>query len=328
MSMTSREIILANLHQAAPERCGLNFDRNRRNDFQGGGLGPSRTFTPKRWVEGEMEYYDDEWGNVWRRMREGCQSGEVHRPAIPDWSALETLRLPDYDDPRRYEEVAQNFARPTDRYKLFFVPGWIFATSRYLRKMEIYFMDLIEYREEIERLHDRVSDLFVRVIHRAADAGAEGIFYCEDLGVQDRLLISPEMWRDVFRKHYLKLTGAAHERGLKVFMHSCGYNWLLIDDLVAAGIDCFQFDQPAAYDFPALAAKLKAHRVALWSPIDIQKVLPTGDRARIEAEAERMVRTFRGFLIMKNYPDLAGIGVQPEWDEWGYQAVLRAAGAV
>jgi uroporphyrinogen decarboxylase len=326
MSMTSREIILANLTHSSPDRCGLNFDRNRRDDFLGGGIGPSLTFKEKRWVEGEMEYYNDEWGNVWRRMREGCQSGEVFQPAIPDWSVLPNLKLPDYDDPRRYVEVRRRFAEPTDKFKMFFVPGWIFATSRYLRKMEIYFMDLIEYRNEIECLHEKVSDLLVRVIRLAAESGAEGIFYCEDLGVQDRLLMSPDMWRDVFRKHYLKLTGAAHENGLRVFMHSCGYNWLLVDDLIAAGIDCFQFDQPAAYDLPALAAKLREKKVALWSPIDIQKVLPTGDRALIESEAERMVRTFKGCLIMKNYPDLPGIGVKPEWDEWGYQAVLKATG--
>lgn len=326
MSMTSREIILANLDQTGPDRCGLNFDRDRRNDLLCLGLGPSSRYVQKRWVDGEMEYYDDEWGNIWRRMRQGCQSGEVFKPAIPDWSVLPDLKLPDYDDPCRYVEMRKHFAQPTDQYKLFFVPGWIFASSRYLRKMEIYFMDLIEYRDEIERLHDRVSDLLVKVIRQAAASGAEGIFYCEDLGIQDRLLIGPDMWRDIFRRHYLKLTGAAHACGLRVFMHSCGYNWELIDDLIAAGIDCFQFDQPAAYDLPALAAKLKARKVALWSPIDIQKVLPTGNRALIEAEAERMVRTFKGFLIMKNYPDLAGIGVKPEWDEWGYQAVLKAAG--
>ena len=123
-----------------------------------------------------------------------------------------------------------------------------------------------------------------------------------------------------------QLTGAAHECGMKVFMHSCGYNWELLDDLIDAGIDCFQFDQPAVYDMPALAEKLRERKVALWSPVDIQKILPTGDRDFIEAEAEKMVRLFDGFLILKNYGDLHGIGVEPEWDMWAYDALLRAAG--
>ncbi len=99
----------------------------------------------------------------------------------------------------------------------------------------------------------------------------------------------------------------------------------MIDDLIECGFDCFQFDQPRAYDIPALARKLRERKVALWSPVDIQQVLPTGDRTRIEREAETMVETFRGGLIAKNYPDLHGIGVKPEWDQWAYEAFLRQA---
>ena len=324
--MTPREIIYANLEHQGPDRPGMDFSGDRLNDFRWAGLSPSLTYQPKIWVEGNMEYSVDEWGNVWRRIVGMSQSGEIFTPALADWGSLDKLQLPDYDDPRRYEGMRQAFAQPTDRFKLVFLPGWVFASSRYLRKMEIYFMDLVEYREEIDRLHALVTGLFERTIRLCGDAGAEGIIFCEDLGVQDRVLIGPAMWRDVFKPHYQRLTAAAHESGMKVFMHSCGYNWELIDDLVDAGIDCFQFDQPAAYDLPALAAKFKQHKVALFSPVDIQQVMPTGDRAYIEAEAERLVKTFNGFLIAKNYGDLHGIGVQEEWDMWAYRAVLKAAG--
>ncbi|MHB9130520.1 MAG: uroporphyrinogen decarboxylase family protein [Armatimonadota bacterium] len=324
--MTPKEIIYANLEHRAPERPGLDFSGGRLSDIQFSGIGPSLTYQQRRWVEGNFEYYDDEWGNLWFRVVDGCQSGEICKQAIMDWSQLDSLTLPDYADPRRYAEMRAQFSQPTDRFKMAFVPGWVFATSRYLRKMEIYFTDLVEYREEIDRLHEIVTDLYVQVIRQYAACGAEGIFFCEDLGIQDRLLIGPTMWRDVFMPHYLRLTGTAHEHGMKVFMHSCGYNWELIDDLVEAGIDCFQFDQPAAYNMPALAEKLTQHKVALYAPVDIQQVMPTGDRAFIEAEAEKMVRLFNGFLIMKNYGDLHGIGVEEEWDMWAYQAVLRAAG--
>jgi hypothetical protein len=325
-SMTSREIILANMERANPERPGLTFDGGRINDMVMAGLGPSPTYKQKTWVEGHFEYSDDEWGNVWYRDVTGSAGGEIFEPALKDWRQLDSLRLPDYDNPARYEGAAQRFREPTDKFKAVFLPGWVFATSRYLRKMEIYFVDLIEYREEIDRLHEIVTGQFVQMIHRFADCGAEAVFYCEDLGTQNRALIGPRMWRDVFKPHYARLVGAAHERGMKVLMHSCGYNWELLDDLIASGIDCFQFDQPKAYDMPALAAKLKKHKVALWAPVDIQKVMPTGDRAYIEAEAQRLVETFRGGLILKNYGDLHGIGVEPEWDMWAYNAILRACG--
>jgi len=324
--MTPREIILANLGQGEPERPGLTFSGDRINDTLCCGLGPSETFKGRRWTEGNVEYSDDEWGNIWHRLVDRSAGGEIFQPAIKDWSQLKSLRLPDYDNPSRYKHMREALSKPTDKFKMVFLPGWVFATSRYLRKMEVYFTDLVLFPDEIERLHTIVTNLLVKVIHGCADAGAEAIFYCEDLGTQDRLLMSPAMWRRLFRPHYLRLTGAAHERGMKVFQHSCGYNWELVDDLIEAGIDCLQFDQPAAYDMPALAAKLRKHKVALWAPVDIQKVMPTGNRALIEAEAEKMVKLFNGLLIMKNYGDLKGIGVEPEWDLWAYNAVLRAIG--
>lgn len=325
--MLPREIIYANLEQGDPERPGLTFTGNGRiNDMITCSLGPSEIYRPKRWIEGNREFYDDEWGNIWHRLVDGSRGGEICEPALVDWRQLDNLQLPDYDNPRRYERVREVFSQPTDKFRLAGMPGWVFATSRYLRKMEIYFTDLIEYRDEIERLHTIVTDLLVKVVRLYGECGADGIFYCEDLGTQDRALVGPAMWRDVFKPHYERLTAVAHEYGMKVLMHSCGYNWQLLDGLMDAGVDCFQFDQPAVYDLPALAAKLKVRKVGLWSPVDIQQIMPTGDRALIEAEAERMVRLFNGFLIMKNYGDLAGIGVQEEWDMWAYNAILRAAG--
>lgn len=324
--MTPREIILANLEHTGAPRAGLTFDRDRMNDMIGAGLGASVGYQPKRWVEGNREYYDDEWGNIWVRMAEGCQGGEIHEPAIKDWSQLDRLRVPDFDAPRRYDGMREAFAQANGRFKLASLPGWVFATSRYLRKMEIYLADLVESPDEVNQLHGIVTDVLVKVIRRCAEAGGEGVIFCEDLGIQDRPLMSPSMWRRFFKSHYLRLTGAAHEAGMKVFMHSCGYNWALIDDLVESGIDCFQFDQPAAYDLPALARKLKQHRVALWSPVDIQKIMPTGDRELIETSAREMCRIFEGGLICKNYGDLRGIGVQPEWDQWAYEEILRFFG--
>jgi uroporphyrinogen decarboxylase len=325
--MTPREVVLANVTHAGPDRPAFNFDGGRRNDLCGGGISASKKEETRSWTEKGFEYYTDAWGNVWYRVEGRSKGGEIFEPALKDWKSLDTLTVPDLDDPARYVDMAKAFRENAgDRFKMAYMPVWVFATSRYLRKMEIYFMDLIEYREEIDRLHDIVVGLAERVIHRMADAGADGFMYCEDLGIQDRTLISPAMWRDVFRPHYKRLTGAAHSRGLKVFMHSCGYNWALIDDLVEAGVDCFQFDQPSAYDMPALAKKLREKKVGLWAPVDIQKVLPTGDRAFIEAESRRLVETFRGGLMLKNYGDLNGIGVQPEWDQWAYEALVKAAG--
>ncbi len=321
--MTPRDIILGNINHTNPPRCGMTFDRGRMDDMTWSGIGPSKSYTQRRWVEGEREFYDDEWGNIWARMVSGSRGGEVHTPVLTDWSKLDDLKLPDFQDPDRYAGMREKFSRPTDKFKILSIGGWIFNDSRYLRKMEVYFEDMAAYPEELHRLHKIVARVYEARIHAAGQAGADGITFCEDLGTQKGTLFSPAMFREYFKPLYTRLWGIAHEYGMKVLMHSCGCNWGLLDDLMDAGVDCFQFDQPAIYDMPALAEKLRRRKVALWLPVDIQKVMPTGNRAFIESETDRMLDLFGGELIMKNYGDLAGIGVKEEWDDWAYQRVCR-----
>ncbi len=323
MAMTPREIVKANIECRCDDRIGFNFteDPSWRNDFAE--IECWRVGDIKRWVKGNFEYYTDVWGNVWHRVKDMGAGGEIYKPVIEDWSDLDKLVLPDLANPANYEKARQLARTEKDLFRVGGLPGFPFAVCRYMRKMEIYFVDLIAERDHIDVLHDRVTTLLEGIIDRYGEAGLDAVMFCEDLGTQDRLLMSPAMWRDIFAPLYERLTSRAHKHGMKVIQHSCGYNWLLVDDLCAAGIDCLQFDQPAVYDEPALAAKLKKHHVALFSPCDIQKVLPTGNREFIEKETERLVKNFRGGFIAKNYGDLHGIGVKPEWDKWAYDTFVR-----
>ena len=325
--MTPREIIKRNLEFTNPTRIGLNFGDNRRNDFVGAGIGPSLTWKQRTWVEGNLEFSDDEWGNVWHRVVGMSQRGEIYQPALQQWSDLDNYQLPDFDNPARYLEAAQVFAQDTSHYRIAALPGFPFAICRYLRKMEIYFEDLLLERPRIDELHQRVTDLLEGIINRIADTGADGIIFCEDWGTQERLLVSPAMWREIFKPLFRRLCAAAHDRGLHVLMHSCGYNWHILDDLAEVGVNAFQFDQPELYGLERLAQKLQHLKVCLHSPVDIQKIMPTGDQTLIVDSARAMVRLFgaqHGGLIAKNYPDLPGIGVKEQWDQWAYDAFEKA----
>jgi hypothetical protein len=323
--VNSREIVLANVNHDSPPRCGLTFDGGRVNDTLNCGL-DLEGYQQKRWIEGKLEYYDDEWGNIWVRIRDGSFKGEIFKPAVEDWHQLDDLYMPDYAHPGCAVRMNKLFSQPTDKFRLAHIGGWIFDNARYLRKMEIYFCDMALYPEELHRMHEMVAGVYETKIHLAGRAGADGIMIGEDLGTQTGLLFSPDMFRSYFKTLYTRLLAIAHDYGMKVFFHSCGYNWDIVPDLLDVGIDVFQFDQPALYDMPALAALLRKCKAALWSPVDIQQIMPTGDRALIEGGAREMYDTFEGGLICKNYPDLHGIGVQEGWDTWAYRAICERAG--
>ncbi len=323
--MLPREIVLANINHTGALRPGMTFDRGRINDMLAAHPIPYG-YTQKRWLQGKKEYYDDEWGNLWVRMVDGSVKGEIFKPAIVDWSQLDNLQPPDYSHPNCAADMMRLFSQPTEKFKIAVIGGWVFDNARYLRKMEIYFADMAQYPDELQRMHTIVANVYEQKIHLAGKAGADGIMIGEDMGTQTGLLFSPKMFRFYFKEMYSRLFAIAHDYGMKVLMHSCGQNWSIVPDLLDAGVDVFQFDQPGLYDMPRLAALLRERKAALWSPVDIQKVLPTGDRLKIEEFAQQMVSLFGGGLIVKNYPDLHGIGVKEEWDDWAYQAFCRLAG--
>ena len=325
--MNSREIIIRNIERSGPERIGLAFDHGRRNDFCSAGSHRSDE-REKRWVEGPLEYHIDVWGNTWHRIVGMSRGGEVCKAAIEDWGQLGDYRMPDLANPKNFAEAKEVFARNGDFYRVASLPGFPFAICRYLRKMEIYFQDLILERRHIDELHDRVTGLLEDMMVQYAAAGADGVFFCEDWGTQQRLLVSPAMWREIFKPLFQRLCDTAHRHGLHVLMHSCGNVWDIIDDLADVGVNVLQFDQPALYGLERLADKLRQRGLCLYSGVDIQQVMPTGDRERIVSEARKMVPLFAagdGGLIARNYGDLNGIGVQEEWDQWAYDEFLESS---
>lgn len=316
--MKPRDIIIANLEQDNPPRPGMTFDNGRINDM----LVVAIDSKPQeRWTENGVEFYYDDWGNLWSRMVGGCMKGEIHTPFLTDWDKLDSIKAPDVADEQHYATMKSEFGNSGDLYKAALIGGWVFNDARYLRKMEVYLMDMLLYPEKLDKLHNIIAAVYETRIHNAGRLGADAIFIGEDMGTQTGLLFSPDCFRRFFKDLYRHLFDIAHGYGMKVLLHSCGYNWDIIDDLIEAGVDCFQFDQPAVYDMPALAEKFRTAKVAIWSPIDIQKVLPTGNKDFIEQQTRLMIDTFKGGLILKNYPDLHGIGVEEQWDMWAYNEI-------
>jgi len=323
--LKSKDIILANIRHENPPRPGLDFDRGRQCDMIFAFLQPFE-YTQKRWVEGEVEYYDDEWGNLWHRFLSGSVKGEIFQPVLRDWSDLDNLQVPDYSHPDCAADMRRQFTQFPDLFKIAGLGGWIFDNARYLRNMDVYFMDMALHPDQLNRLHEKIAIVYEQKIHLAAQAGADAIFIAEDLGTQTGLLFSPKMFRTYFLEMYERLFSMAHQYEMQVILHSCGMNRAILPDLLDAGVNVFQFDQPLLYDMKELANLLKERKAALYCPIDIQQVLPTGDRAIIELSAIDLIDCFQGGLICKNYLDLDGIGVKEAWDDWGYQAICKKIG--
>jgi hypothetical protein len=328
--MTSREIVQRTLAFRSPERIAMSLPPPYPDDFCFAGIGPDPAHPETDWRQvgpGRWER-TDEWGNTWARL-EGFSKGEVCRGALEDWDRLDRIGLPDYSLPERYDGARRTFAASPDKFRVAFLPGFPFTITRYMRRMENFLMDVCAEPDRTARLLGMAEEQLHHAIRRLADAGADAVMFAEDWGTQDRLLVSPELWQRMFRPGFGRLCRTAHERGLFVIMHSCGYIREAMDGMLEAGIDAFQFDQPELYGIDRLADEFGG-RATFWCPVDIQKTLQTRDAARIEAAARKMIERLGargGGFIAGYYGSNEAIGLEPQWQDIACRAFVKYGGA-
>ena len=325
--MTSRERVTRAIHFQKPDRVPLwlaDTNGDLTNDVF---RTASKAFTPlpeaklRQLVPGfDGALAQGEWGNITGKLNTTLSTTETVRSGFQEWEEFRCdYRFPDIDAPYRYEQARATIAgRSEEKYELaWFGSGW-FGTLYGLRKMEDLLVDLGMYQEDLQEFCARLEPIFLRSLEQWAAVGANGVLFGEDLGLQERLIMSPESWRRIFKPHYARFIAHAHRLKLDVLMHSCGYIRAIIPDLVEIGLDVLQFDQVEIYDFDDLARNFGG-RIAFFCPVDIQTIMPTGDRERIRAAARRMtgkLGAFNGGFLAKDYPTWKDVGVQPEWAGW------------
>jgi uroporphyrinogen decarboxylase len=323
--MNSREIVLRTLEFRNPERVAATFPEPYWHDLcHVSYVLPGHEERIWRQVGPHRQEWVDEWGNTWARL-ETTSKGEVVRGALESWDDLDNLCLPDLANPANFARVREVCSDPSnERFRVGGMAGFPFNITRYMRRLEQYLADILLEPEKVNALLKRVEDLLAEVIVQYAQAGVDAVFFVEDWGTQNSLMIHPRTWRQVFKPGFVRLCHVAHTQGLKVFMHSCGKITDIIPDLIEAGIDLLQFDQPRLHGIDTLA---QFHgRITFWCPVDIQTTLQTQDEALIEADAKAMVEKMGGpdgGFIAGYYGDNASIGLDPHWQDVACRTFIK-----
>ena len=333
--MKSKEIIDRIVNHREPPRFGFDFNDQNFNDFH---YVPERAFLDEpdnpygAWgrhaplleqTHFSGEVFRDRYGNIYGRLN-GKTKGECISPALKTWDDFEAYRTPKLDRSIREKLKAMNL-KEHDRYVMCSGAS-IFSSLRDARLMSNALMDTVLEPERVKAFLSRLADYECEAIDIIAGCGIDAMMIGDDWGVQDRTFISPEVFAELFKPAYKRIADALHNAGMKCFMHSCGYIYGFINHLIEAGIDVFQFDQPDVYPAEVLAKDFGS-RVSFHSPVDIQKVLPTGDEELIRRRAREMTEVFRalcgGSFIFKDYGAYQDIGVDPRWARWAQDEIVQ-----
>ena len=251
--------------------------------------------------------YVDEWGCRFESRQAGI-IGEVKEPRIAAWSDLDGLRLPQERlsvDVRKVDGFcaasgafvhARTVVRP-------------FELLQFLRGPENLYVDLAERPDGLFRLIEKVHRFFLEELELWASTDVDALFFADDWGSQNSLLISPILWRELFKPLYRDYVEMAHRHGKYIFMHSDGHIAAIYPDIVEIGVDALN-SQLFCMDVKELGRRF-AGRITFWGEVDRQRLLPYGSPADVAA-AVRVAKE----ALFRNGGVIAqcefGIGARPE----------------
>ena len=258
---------------------------------------------PDGWVDipvGENGY-QDEWGVVRSMPRGGYYYDLTGSPFERDGSisAIESFRWPDPEDPGRYRglrEQARYLHEETDYAVVAVLNCSFFLRCFELRGWQNFYMDMVANVEFAEALMDRYLNIRLRMAELALEQIGEYVDVImatsDDLGMADRLLISPATYRSLIKPRQKRTFDFFRERSdAKLFYHNDGAIYPLIPDFIEIGVEALNPIQVSATGMGD-TRKLKAEfgdKLAFWGGIDTYQVLPYGTPADVREEVRRRI---------------------------------------
>ena len=232
----------------------------------------------------------DNWG-VHRRWVEHRSGGywdycdfplrEADEETIANWP----MPNPDAYD---YSNVAARCRREAEYAVTLHCYGDLINGNGMLRDMEQTLIDLVTDDPAGLLLADRRFTVQMEVARRTLEAARGGIdilWLGEDLGTQDRQMISTEVFRRHVRPRYQKLVDLGKAYDLRIMIHSCGSSSWAYEDFIEMGIDAVDTLQPEARNMsPAYLKTTFGGRLAFHGCISTAGPVSFGSVADVEKD--------------------------------------------
>jgi hypothetical protein len=244
------------------------------------GFAPAAGFTPER--PGMTE-----WGYAWRSLDETMGQPDSHPLADP--AAINAYRPPEPGGSERTAHLPAQLEANADRFVKANLGITGFNQATFLRGYEAFLDDLVTAPERAEHVLDLVFGFENAIIDRLCALPVDALQFYDDWGTQNGLMISPAMWRRVFKPRYAEQFARIRRSGKKVWFHSCGHVHAMIADMIEIGADVLELLQPDVMGMERLAGDFGG-QVCFCCSVDHQRVALTGTREDIQDCADRLVQ--------------------------------------
>ncbi len=246
--------------------------------------------------------YIDDWGSGSKEIAPGQWFPGVHPLSEADAiDALETYPWPDMNDPQRVAHVRAHAQRlrAEDQFAILATPWLLFPLERAfaMQGMDKFLLNLAlipDFAQALLRKNLELCQTLMGHFLEALGDNVDMIKIGDDLGTQDRLLISPKMYRRLLKPIHAEYIAFIKQRThAKVFFHTDGDVFDLLEDFIEIGVDVLNPIQTSAGRMANLAElkRRTAGRLVLCGGIDTQHFLPYATPQEVYAETRRVIET-------------------------------------
>jgi uroporphyrinogen decarboxylase len=269
-------------------------------DMGGTGPAPKRQASPVCYADPTREVtadglFIDLWGVGFRRAQ--TPTGEyidiAYHPLAGDCD-MEAIARHQYMDPDDwdYSGVRALAELQSDKAVMLHCRG-TFEIAWFIRGMDGLMLDLALEPVRACALLDRIQERLVERLRRNLEAvgdAADIVEYNDDVGSQNGLLMSPEMWRQYLRPRVAEIFDLIRASGKHVRYHSCGAVRDILPDLIDLGLEIINPVQPLARDMdPASLKREFGRHLTFHGGIDMQDLLPHATEQQVRDETQRLL---------------------------------------
>ncbi len=207
---------------------------------------------------------------------------------------IETYPLPDLQADYRHRDLESQVTCIHDAG----LAAWaamemtIFEPAWQIRGFDELLTGLLTGEEAAALLLDRITELRRFQARRFAEAGADILGVGDDVGMEDRMMLSPALWRAWLKPRLAAVIGAALavRPGLIVHYHSDGYVEPIVPDLIEIGVNVLNPVQPECMDPVQLKKEYGAY-LAFSGTIGTQTTMPFGTPEEVRRVVKDRVAT-------------------------------------
>jgi len=282
------------------------------------------------WGNGQMEISPDNW-----------YPGIHPLPNAKTIQDLDQYHWPDMTDPFRTSHIREQVKKLNEenRYAIMGTPWLMFPFERAigLQGMEQFLLNMATEQDFAQELLNRINQLCMVNMGNFLDQCGDDLDIIkigDDLGTQENLMISPRMYRKMLKPLHAQMIALIKQKTkAKVFFHTDGDVFDLIDDFIEIGVDILNPIQTSAGKMSNLQELKKKFdkRIIFCGGIDTQKILPSGTTDEVKQEVKRVINILGaggGYMvatvhtIMNEVPPENVLALVDAVEEYGYYPLM------